>query len=173
MISYSALKEQITHNGVSRPTLTLADKTQISYLLSPAYQFRMSRGTRNLTDLMIPKIFSNLSWSAAKMCLFCGRIALKPLKCLCFKLILVKVLQRNLDKFIRFHVPSHHPRIYLLFKAGLWYPRVSVKYDLRSESYERKFSLNIFDDQFDDWIFWKKNWNFFLKNAFELINKET
>ena len=124
MISYSALKEQITHNGVSRPTLTLADKTQISYLLSPAYQFRMSRGTRNLTDLMIPKIFSNLSWSAAKMCLFCGRIALKPLKCLCFKLILVKVLQRNLDKFIRFHVPSHHPRIYLLFKAGLRYPRV-------------------------------------------------
>ena len=172
MISYSALKEQITHNGVSQPTLTFADKTQISYLLSPAYQFRMSRGTRNLTDLMIPKIFSNLSWSAAKMCLFCGRIALKPLKCLCFKLILVKVLQRNLDKFIRFHVPSHHPRIYLLFKAGLRYPRVvwNMISDLKA----------LKEIQFKSfwWSIWwldvlKKNWNFFLKNAFELINKET
>ena len=119
LISYCALKEQITHNGVSRSSLTPADKTQISYLLSPAYPFRMFRGTRNLADLMTPKIFSNLSWSAAKMCLFCGRIVLKTLKCLCFKLILFKVLQKNLDKFIRFHVPSHYPRIYI--KKVLWH----------------------------------------------------
>ena len=61
LISYCALKEQITHNGVSRSSLTPADETQISYLLSPAYPFRMFRGTRNLADLMTPKIFSNLS----------------------------------------------------------------------------------------------------------------
>ena len=84
-ISCSAPKEQITHNGVSLPILTAADKTQISDPSSPAHPFRISRRTRNLRDSMIHKILPNLSWSAAKMCLFYCWIALKPSKCFCFQ----------------------------------------------------------------------------------------
>ena len=52
---------------------------------SPAHLFRISRRTRNLRDSMIHKILPNLSWSAAKMCLFYCWIALKPSKCFCFQ----------------------------------------------------------------------------------------
>ena len=84
-ISCCAPKEQITHNGVSLPILAAADKTQISDPSSPAHLFRTSRRTRNLRDSMIHKILPNLSWSAAKMCLFYCWIALKPSKCFCFQ----------------------------------------------------------------------------------------
>ena len=84
-ISCCAPKEQITHNGVSLPILAAADKTQISDPSSPAHLFRISRRTRNLRDSMIHKILPNLSWSAAKMCLFYCWIALKPSKCFCFQ----------------------------------------------------------------------------------------
>ena len=47
--------------------------------------FRISRRTRNLRDSMMHKILPNLSWSAAKMCLFYCWIALKPSKCFCFQ----------------------------------------------------------------------------------------
>ena len=84
-ISCCAPKEQITHNGVSLPILAAADKTQISDPSLPAHLFRISRRTRNLRDSMIHKILPNLSWSAAKMCLFYCWIALKPSKCFCFQ----------------------------------------------------------------------------------------
>ena len=52
---------------------------------SPAHLFRISRRTRNLRYSMIHKILPDLSWSAAKMCLFYCWIALKPSKCFCFQ----------------------------------------------------------------------------------------
>ena len=60
-------------------------QNSISDPSSPAHLFRISRRTRNLRDSMIHKILPNLSWSAAKMCLFYCWIALKPSKCFCFQ----------------------------------------------------------------------------------------
>ena len=61
---------------------------------------------------------------------------------------------RQIIRFAIFHIMSR--------------ARVSVKFDFRSE----KLSFNLFDDQFDDWMF-QKGRNFLLKEAFEQINKET
>ena len=59
-----------------------------------------------------------------------------------------------------------------LFKAGLRYPRVSVKFDFRSENFERKFSSNIFACNLIIGCS-KKNSENFPKKTFEQRNKES
>ena len=91
-------------------------------------------------------------------------------------MVLVLNLQRVIPEVITaslelslFHYLHIRPQ---LFKAGLRYPRVSVKFDFRSENFERKFSSNIFACNLIIGCS-KKNSENFPEKTFDQRNKES